>query len=64
MQDHATDVVPRLGRAPGRVLAGRSHLHLLLCPLHAPWWAAYKDRSHSNDKKGFTVNNVFCNTTI
>ncbi len=26
-------------------------LHLRLSPLHAPWWAAYKDRSHPNDKK-------------
>ncbi len=24
-------------------------LHLLRSSLHAPWWAAYKDRSHSND---------------
>ncbi len=51
--DHATDVVPRLGnlRARGFVQAGRSHLQLLLSLLHAPWWAAYKDRSHSNDEK-------------
>ncbi len=26
-------------------------LHLFLSPVHAPWWAAYKDRSHSNDEK-------------
>ncbi len=26
-------------------------LHLFLSVLHAPWWAAYKDCSHSNDEK-------------
>ncbi len=26
-------------------------LHLLRPPLHALWWAAYKDRSHSNSEK-------------
>ncbi len=32
----------------GCVLAGLSHLHLLLSLLNIAWWAAYKDRSHSN----------------
>ncbi len=30
------------------VLAGHS---LFLSPVHAPWWAVYKDRSHLNDEK-------------
>ncbi len=24
---------------------------VVLSPLHVSWWAAYKDRSHSNDEK-------------
>ncbi len=46
---HATDVGPRLGTSSS-FCPGCSFSYLLLSPLHVSWWAAYKDRSHSNDQ--------------
>ncbi len=51
-RDHATDVVPRLGTSSS-LCPGWSFSTCFCLLLTPPWWAAYKDRSHSNYEKVF-----------